>query len=96
MAYFPDELLKCVVFVGYKDGKGNYQLAGSGFWISRPGPEDIKDIHRPAYFVTAKHVIAQIKKESSGNDIPLRNEHHVCISDLYDGQVGLALSDNQR
>jgi hypothetical protein len=58
--------------VGYKDGKGNYQLAGSGFWISRPGPEDIKDIHRPAYFVTAKHVIAQIKKESSDKGVWLR------------------------
>jgi hypothetical protein len=72
LAYFPDELLKCVAFVGYKDGNGEYRLAGSGFWISRPGPEDIKDVYRPAYFVTAKHVISKIKTDSSDKQVWLR------------------------
>jgi hypothetical protein len=72
MAYFPDELLKCVAFVGYRDAVGEYHLVGSGFWISRPGPDDIKDIYRPAYFVTAEHVIAKVKKDSSDNRVWLR------------------------
>jgi hypothetical protein len=72
LAYFPDELLKCVAFVGYKDGDGKYHLAGSGFWISRPGPEDVADLYRPAYFVTARHVIAKVQEESSDKKVWLR------------------------
>jgi hypothetical protein len=72
LAYFPDELLKCVAFVGYRDVSGKYHLAGSGFWISRWGPEDIKDVYRPAYFATAKHVITKVQKESSDDRVWLR------------------------
>ncbi len=81
MAYFPDELLKCVAFVGYKNGNGTYQLAGSGFWVSRPGPEDIRDVYRPAYFVTAKHVVEKIQKESSDAQVWLR------VNTKADGQT---------
>lgn len=52
MAYFLDELLKCVTFVGYKDQDGEPHLAGSGFWISRSGPTDVEHMQRLAYFVT--------------------------------------------
>jgi hypothetical protein len=72
MAFFPDELLKCVAFVGYKDAVGQYHLTGSGFWISRPGPDDIKDLYRPAYFVSAQHVIAKVQKDAFDGRVWLR------------------------
>jgi hypothetical protein len=72
LAYFPNELLRCVAFVGFKDQHGTYHFAGSGFWIARPGPDDIKDIYRPAYFVTAKHVIKKIHAVSADKRVWLR------------------------
>ena len=68
MAYVPNELLKCVVFLGYKDKHGKHQVAGSAFWVSRAGPSDIQDVYRPAYLVTAGHVIECIKSRSSATD----------------------------
>jgi len=68
MAYFPSDLKKCVVFLGFKDVANQKQFAGSAFWISRPGPEDIKSEYRPAYLVTAAHVIDDIEKKCAPND----------------------------
>jgi hypothetical protein len=67
VAYFPAELLKCVAFLGYKDEDGKFHFAGSAFWVSRAGPEDIKG-HRPAYLVTAAHVIDQVQKNGRNNE----------------------------
>jgi hypothetical protein len=72
MAYFPDQLLKCVTFVGYKDQYGEPHLAGSGFWISRPGPNDVEHMHRLAYFVTAAHVLDRVKEASTDRRVWLR------------------------
>ena len=36
---------------------------GSAFWVSRPGPEDIKDKFRTTYLVTAAHVIERTKEK---------------------------------
>lgn len=72
MAFFPDELRKCVAFVGYKDSAGKLRLAGSGFWISKPGPADIANYYRPAYFVTAAHVIEKAKKDGADGKVWLR------------------------
>lgn len=63
----PTELLKCVVFLGYRDGAGTDRFMGSGFWVSRPGPEDIKTELRHTYLVTANHVIDDIKKQVSAS-----------------------------
>ena len=68
MAYVPDELLNCIVFVGCYDADGNERYVGSGFWVSRPGPEDIANAYRPTYLVTAAHVIDWIRKHVSPGD----------------------------
>lgn len=72
MAYIPDELLKCVAFLGFKNQHNGYGFAGSSFWISRSGPDDIKEEYRPAYLATAAHVITTIKKESADDRVWLR------------------------
>jgi hypothetical protein len=71
MAYIPPELLKCVVFIGYRDQAGEYHFAGSGFWVSRPGQDDLKD-HRLAYCVTAWHVIQKVKEGAKDDRVWLR------------------------
>jgi hypothetical protein len=72
MAYFPAELLKCVAFIGYKDGAGKFHFAGSAFWVSRDGPQDIKDQYRPAYLVTAAHVIDKAQESGTSNLVWVR------------------------
>jgi hypothetical protein len=72
LAYFPIEVLKCVAFVGYKGQDEKYHFTGSGFWISRAGPEDIRDVYRPAYFVTVQHVIAKVRERSGDSRVWLR------------------------
>jgi hypothetical protein len=72
VAYFPLDLLKCVVFLGYKDQDGKFHFAGSAFWLSRAGPEDIKNEYRPAYLGTAAHVIAEIRRKGADNRVWIR------------------------
>jgi len=72
MAYIPNDLLKCVVFIGYRQADGKDKFAGSAFWISRPGPEDIANEYRPAYLVTAAHVIEEVKKNLPPGDYRVR------------------------
>jgi hypothetical protein len=62
---FPPELLKCVVFLGYKDQDGKHHLVGSGFWLSRAGPADLTDQYRPSYLATAAHVIEKIRNKAA-------------------------------
>lgn len=72
LAYFPEELLKCVTFVGYKDQHGEHHLSGSGFWVSRADPNDTGQTHRLAYFVTAAHVIDKVRESSADQRVWLR------------------------
>jgi hypothetical protein len=72
LAYIPDQLLKCVVFIGYKNQHNEYRFAGSSFWISRHGPDDLKEEYRLAYLATAAHVITKIKQESADGRVWLR------------------------
>lgn len=72
MAYFPEELLKCVTFVGYKDQHGEHHLSGSGFWVTRADPNDPEQKHRLAYFVTAAHVIDKVRESSADKRVWLR------------------------
>lgn len=67
LPYIPPQLLGCVVFVGYEDSAGKEHFAGTAFWISRPGPEDIKERFRTTYLVTAAHVLENIQKNTSPN-----------------------------
>jgi hypothetical protein len=72
VAYFPPDLLKCVVFLGYKDQAGKFHFAGSAFWVSRTGPDDIKNEYRPAYLATAAHVIDEIRRKAADNRVWMR------------------------
>lgn len=72
MAYFPPDLLKCVIFLGYKDQAGKFHFAGSAFWVSRAGPDDIKSEYRPAYLTTAAHVIDEIWKRGTDKRVWVR------------------------
>lgn len=67
--YVPDEVRKCVVFVGYKSRDGAYQLAGTGFFISRHS-ELVEDFGF-TYLVTAKHVIDGIR-DKLGDKVCIR------------------------
>jgi hypothetical protein len=55
----PDEMRKCVLFIGYRLANGSYRYAGSAFWITRPFAPDLSENF--AYLVTAKHVINLIR-----------------------------------
>jgi len=72
LAYVPVELLKCVVFLGYINEAGKEKFGGSAFWISRPGPDDLKHEYRPAYLVTAAHVIKDMQNDMAHNDTRVR------------------------
>lgn len=55
----PDEILKCVCFVGYRMNDGTTRLAGTAFFCGRPLPS-LPDRHF-GYLVTAAHVISKIR-----------------------------------
>jgi hypothetical protein len=61
----PDQVRKCVVFVGYKNAKNEYELAGTGFFVSRPSRDPVGG-YGFSYLVTARHVIDGIR--STGAD----------------------------
>ena len=84
MAYFPAELLKWVAFLGYKDQDGKFCFAGSAFWVSRAGPEDIRDEYRPAYLVTAAHVIDEIQKKGAEKRVWVRVNTRTGNQDSFD------------
>ena len=55
----PDQIRKCVVFIGYQLADGQMRLAGSGFFLARRQHGDnVRDV----FLVTAKHVIDGIHK----------------------------------
>src|SRR5689334_12091269 len=60
MALFPSEILKCIVWIGYKMVDETFRFAGSAFLIDRPAAADLPQ-YGLGYVVTAKHVIDGIK-----------------------------------
>src|SRR5262245_14611756 len=55
----PDDVRKCVAFVGFRMANGTFRLAGSVFFLGRDKPGQPKA--DPMYAVTAKHVIDDIR-----------------------------------
>ncbi len=51
----PDEMRRCVVFLGYEKANGEMHIGGSAFWVIRSYEE-----FRFAYLVTARHCIDEI------------------------------------
>jgi hypothetical protein len=55
----PDNIRKCVVFIGYKMADGEYRLGGSGFFL---GTMICGNQSKRTFLVTAKHVIDGVRK----------------------------------
>lgn len=56
----PDEIRKCVVFLGYKNSLGGISMAGTAFFANRSIDPDKQEIGF-GYLITAKHVIDNIR-----------------------------------
>jgi hypothetical protein len=66
LMFIPDEVRKCVVYVGYRSPDGEMSLSGTGFLVARA----IENTSRAFYYiVTAAHVIQGIssKENFDGN-----------------------------
>lgn len=59
----PDDIRKCVLFIGYKSSEKEYSMLGSGFLFGF-------NLNVPQFVVTAKHIIDKIKS---------KNLVHVCF-----------------
>lgn len=57
----PDEILKCVAFIGIQNDT-NFEPKATGFFVSVPLNTQAKHLY--LYFVTAKHAIEQIYNDS--------------------------------
>lgn len=55
----PDNIRKCVVFLGFRIASGEFRLAGSAFFI---GKDTETDTAKDVFLVTARHVIDGIRK----------------------------------
>jgi hypothetical protein len=55
----PDDIRKCVAFVGLQMANGEFRLCGSVFFLGRDKPG--QSAASPMYAVTAKHVIEKIR-----------------------------------
>ena len=71
LVQIPDEIRKCVVFIGYKKPDSSYRLAGTGFFVSRPTsrPE-----YTFVYLITAKHIIDEIR-DKLADKVCIRMNH---------------------
>lgn len=67
LSYVPPEILKNVVFLGYKDANSLEHIIGSAFWIVNESYA-----HHPAYLVTAKHVLQDINDKTNGGGMSIR------------------------
>jgi hypothetical protein len=54
----PPEMKKCVVFVGYTTGEGNFIATATAFWVCRPMGRGFNK-ENFAYLVTGRHVIEE-------------------------------------
>lgn len=61
MAYVPADFRKTVVFLG-RDKGGETVVCASAFWvINVQSPQELAERYRPAYLVTAAHVIEELR-----------------------------------
>jgi hypothetical protein len=65
----PDEIRKCVAFVGYQTKAGGLHEAGTCFFVM---VRTEGSTHGTVYAVTARHVIEQVKARSDGRKMYLR------------------------
>lgn len=66
MAYVPTDFRKTVVFLGQDKGGETY-VCGSAFWvINVQSPQELAERYRPAYLVTAAHVIEKLRQDGVG------------------------------
>lgn len=57
----PEEARKCVVFIGFRNADGMYEVRGTAFFVSRA----VEGLNRSfGYVITAKHVIDKIRDKS--------------------------------
>jgi hypothetical protein len=68
----PADLLKSVVFLGYKDSHSEFKFLGSAFWVARLAVDKFDQPHRLAYLVTAAHNIEKAQKVSADKSVWLR------------------------
>jgi len=64
----PDQIRKCVAFIGYRKQDGIPHLVGTAFFVARPVREDANpiagSIHTSfAYLLTAKHVLDKLRNK---------------------------------
>lgn len=72
LPYVPSAVLGCVVFLGYQNELGQDKFAGSAFWVSRPGHDEITPKTRFGYLVTAAHVIQEVEAKVALHDQRVR------------------------
>lgn len=65
----PDEVLKCVGFVGFKKLDNSIRICGTSFFVSIPKDDPDKS---DLFVVTARHVIDHIKKEACNSEVRIR------------------------
>jgi hypothetical protein len=58
--FVPEQMPKCIAYLGYELANGEKRLAGSAFFVGRIVAEDLPDILF-GYLVTARHVIEAIR-----------------------------------
>lgn len=61
--YVPDEIRKCVAFIGYKDAAGKERVAGTAFFVSRKTAGV-----GYTYAITARHILDEIRSLKRNND----------------------------
>ena len=60
MSFVPSEILKTIVFLGYKLADQSFRFSGTAFFVDRPAANDLPE-YGFCYLVTARHVIEKIK-----------------------------------
>src|SRR5215213_9491133 len=65
----PDEVRKCVAYIGYRKPTGEMSLQGTAFFVGRPIEGTDKSF---CYIVTAKHVIQGIGSKTPNGQVILR------------------------
>ena len=86
----PDEVLKCVVFVGYEDSAGEIRLAGTAFFLTMEIAAECNDL--AVYLVTAKHVIDGIRMNGA-TEVVLRLNTVTGGTLLVDSDIDMWRSD---
>jgi hypothetical protein len=96
----PDNVRKCVAFLGIKMADESFIFSGSVFWLGQDNPETGKA--EPVYAVTARHVIDGIRRtgvnevwfrinKSDGSSAWLRSDLDDWFSHSTDGSLDVAI-----